>query len=286
MAAEPGPVHRVARTPFDLFRLWALYARMDVLWIGRAGSTAFMWYFADFIVGTSVIASTWLLAERFDGIGSWSKAQVLFLLGYSLVVRGLVECVFGWNVSHISRRIGRGQLDHMLLQPRPLWMIVLTEGFSPVTGSGMLVAGSVVLAHATGEAVSPDWLHFGINLTASVVVVIAFSYAWGSVAFLAPRSAEEINSSTMNLVDQLRGFPLDGLAGPLRVTLLSVLPVGLVAWLPSRALLGLDPSPVAPWLTPGLACMLAGVAGWIFNRGLHHYGRTGSTRYLAHGHRR
>jgi ABC-2 type transport system permease protein len=119
-----------------------------------------------------------------------------------------------------------------------------------------------------------------------VAVVIAFSYAWGSLAFLAPRAAEEINSSTMAMVDQLRGFPLDGLGGPLTVTLLSVLPVGLVAWLPSRALLGLDPSPMAPWLTPLLACALAALAGWIFNRGLHHYGRTGSTRYLALGHRR
>jgi ABC-2 type transport system permease protein len=286
MAADAGPGRGVGRVSIDLCRLWALYARMDVLWIGRAGSTAFMWYLADFIVGTSVVISTWLLAERFDGIGGWSKGQVFFLLGYSLIVRGLVECLFGWNVSHISRRIGRGQLDHMLLQPRPLWMIVLTEGFSPLTGSGMVVAGGIVLASAIGPAVSPNWAFFALNLVASVAVVIAFSYAWGSVAFVAPRAAEEINSSTMAMVDQLRGFPLDGLSAPLIVTLLSVLPVGLVAWLPSRALLGLDQSPITPWLTPLLACVLAGIAGWIFNRGLHHYGRTGSTRYLAHGHRR
>jgi ABC-type uncharacterized transport system permease subunit len=208
------------------------------------------------------------------------------MLGYSLVVRGLVECIFGWNMAHISRRIGRGQLDHMLLQPRPLWMIVLSEGFSPVTGSGMLVAGSSVLGNVVGPDLSPDWVLFVPNVVASVAVVIAFSYAWGSIAFLAPRAAEELNSSTMAMVDQLRGFPLDGLGSGLLALLLSVVPVGLVAWLPARALLGLHPSPAAAWLTPIMACLLGAVALFIFNRGLEHYGRTGSSRYLSSGHRR
>ena len=183
-----------------------------------------------------------------------------------------------WHLDEISSQVNP--------RAHTLWMIVLCEGFSPLTGSGMVVAGWIVLAGAIGPGLTPDWALLAMNLAASVAVVIAFSYAWGSVAFLAPRAAEEINSSTMEMVDQLRGFPLDGLGGGLIVALLSVLPVGLVAWLPSRALLGIDPSPVAPWQTPILALLLGGVAIWIFTRGLHHYGRTGSSRYLAHGHRR
>ena len=65
---------------------------------------------------------------------------MLFLLGYALLVRGVIDTFFNYNVAFISRRIGRGQLDHMLVQPQPLWMALLTEGFAPFSGSGMLAA--------------------------------------------------------------------------------------------------------------------------------------------------
>jgi len=277
--ARYGPVDAVAQ----LARLLALYARMDLLWVARAKSSAITFYLAEWVVGVSVAAGTWLISERFDGIGPWSRGQVVFLLGYSLLVRGTVDLCFGWNVAFVSRRIGRGQLDHMLLQPAPLWMLVLCEGFSPLSGSGLALSGGVLLA-VSGEGVgaaAPGL--FVLNWIASVVVVLAFSYAWGSLAFFAPRAAEEINSSTMALVDQLRAFPLDGLGAGLTGVLLSVVPVGLVAWLPARSLLGLGGS---TWATPLAAAGIVSVAVLVFRRGMRHYRETGSVRYLALGHRR
>ena len=50
------------------------------------------------------------------------------------------------------------------------------------------------------------------NLCASIAIVMAFNYAWATLAFWAPRAAEEINDSTWNLLMQLQGFPLDGLS--------------------------------------------------------------------------
>jgi ABC-2 type transport system permease protein len=267
-------------------RLLCLYARMDVLWIARARSSAFTFYLAEWVLGAGVVASTWLLAERFDGLGPWSRSQVVFLLGYSLLVRGVVDMSFGWNVAHISRRIGRGQLDHMLLQPVPLWVLMLSEGFSPLSGSGLALSGGVVLwlsGEGFGSFTAPL---FVLNLVASVSIVVAFSYAWGSLAFLAPRAAEEINSSTMDLVDQVRAFPLDGLAPGLVGVLLSVVPIGFVAWLPARSLLGLGDATALVLATPLSAIVIVAIAAFIFTRGMRHYRATGSTRYLSLGHRR
>ena len=73
--------------------------------------------------------------------------------------------------------------------------------------------------------------------------MLSFAYLWGSLAFIAPRGAEEINSTTMRLLEQLKPFPLDGVGGrALGRLLLSVVPAGFLAWLPSRVLLGLDDS--------------------------------------------
>jgi len=274
----------------DLPRLWLLYSRLDLFWVGRNWKTALGWYVADIVVGLGAVGGVFLLAERFDGIGTWSTDALVFMLGYALLSRGALDLVFGWNVATISRRIGRGQLDHMLIQPRPLWLIALTEGFSPITGSGTVLIGAGLMIHAGSQlALEPGalWgLALLLNLAASVAIALAFNYAIGSVAFFAPRSAEEINSRTTDLLRELRGFPLDGLSSGLQTTLLTAVPAGFVAWLPARALLDHATLPILLYATPAAALGFGTIALLVFKLGLTHYGHTGSRRYLDLGHRR
>jgi ABC-2 type transport system permease protein len=273
-----------------LLRLWRLYGALDFDFLARGPQIALTYYVTDFIIGVATVTATFLLAARFDGIGPWSTTQVLFLLGYALLVRGLIDFFFNYNLALISRRIGRGQLDHVLIQPQPMWMAFLTEGFAPVTGSGMLVPGVALSIYAivqTHIAITPAWLAvYALDVVSSIVIVLAFEYTWGSIAFWAPRAAEELNNSTWRLLIQLAPFPLDGLALWALLGLLSVVPVGLVAWYPARTLLGLDAPAYAPFVLPAAALVSAGLTTWIFTRGLRHYALTGSTRYLDYGHRR
>jgi ABC-2 type transport system permease protein len=292
-SSEPGESSAAAPTPLQvlrrLARLWALYATMDVLYLARGPQTAIPYLISDLVVGLAAVTATFLLAERFNGIGPWSTPQVLFLLGYALVVHGLIDTLFSYNVAFISRRIGRGQLDHMLVQPQPLWMTMLTEGFSPVVGSKTL-PGIGLLVWAANQLqleMSPAWVGLlVVHLVASMTVVLAFAYAWGSLAFWAPRAAEELNQSTSRLMTDLSPFPLDAQSGFALACLVSVAPVGLVAWYPSRILLGIDAPSWAAAVVPAAALALAALAGWIFARGLRTYRHTGSTRYSDFGHRR
>jgi ABC-2 type transport system permease protein len=213
------------------------------------------------------------------------------MLGYALLVRSSIGMVFNYNLAHISRRIGRGQLDHLLIQPQPLWTALLTEGFAPLTGSGMLLPAAALLVSAGRQLdlpVSLAWCGlFGVDLLASIVIMQSFEYLWGSLAFWLPRAAEEINSHTWDLLATLTPFPLDGLSGWALASLVTVVPAGLVAWYPSRALLGIEPiSPGSAAATPAAAMLFGALAYSTFRRGLQHYGRTGSTRYLDYGHRR
>ncbi len=272
-----------------VLRLWRLYATMDLLWTLRDLPTVCMFLFSDLVITLAAVTGTFLLAERFGGIGRWNADQVLFMLGYALLATGVPDFAFNYNVSFISRRVGRGQLDHSLIQPLPLWMAFLTEGFAPVSAGMTVVPGTVVLLVAGARlrlAPSPCWLALLLlNLLASVAILLALQFAWGSLAFWASRAAEEINSSTDKLFRQLMRFPLDSLAPALAVGLLTALPVGLLAWYPARALLGLDHAPLAVVVTPAAAVVAVALAAWIFRRGLQHYGHTGSQRYLSLGHR-
>jgi ABC-2 type transport system permease protein len=272
-----------------IFRLWALYAWLDFMWMTRDLKFFLTYFVADLILNVTTVAGTLLLAERFDGIGAWNRDQIVFMLGYSILARGLVDTIFGYNVAFISRRVGRGQLDHALIQPQPIWLGLLTDGFNPFSGSASLIPAAGLLlwaGHRLGLALTPGWLALFLgNVVASGAIILAFTFIWGALAFWAPRAAEEINSSTMRMLDQLKSFPLDGVGPGLLTGLVSLIPVAFVAWYPSRALLGLDHSGFAVAATPLAALVFCGLAALIFRRGMKHYGQTGSQRYLAMGHR-
>ncbi|MBV8083852.1 MAG: ABC-2 family transporter protein [Chloroflexi bacterium] len=272
-----------------ILRLWRVYGYLDLLAILRSPARFTLFLASDLLVNVGGFLTMLLLAERFDGIGAWTKWQVVFMLGYGSLAGALVYLFFAYNVAFISRRIGRGQFDHVLIQPQPLWMATLTDGFSPfIGGIGLapgLVLGGLALGHGAGP-VGLSWVALlPLNLLGSMAVSMGFAYIWGALAFWAPRSAEEINSTSNAMMQQLKGYPLDAVGPGLRGALLTVLPAGFIAWYPSRALLGLDAVPGAGFITP-LAGLGFGLLAWaVFERGLAHYRITGSQRYLSRGHR-
>src|SRR5262249_38322513 len=160
-----------------ILELWSLYARLDILVVLRGPKTALGWYVSDMVIGLAAITAAFLLAERFDGIPPWSRDQMVFFLAYALLVRGIIDVFFNFNIAFISRRIGRGQLDHVLVQPQPLWMVLLTEGFAPVTGAGMLLPGLLLIGWSVEQlqlSVTFAWLALlALSLACSIVVVLA-----------------------------------------------------------------------------------------------------------------
>lgn len=273
----------------SIFRLWGLYARMDLLWMVRNPRIGLMWYVCDALVNVSAIAGMLLLAERFAGVGRWSRPQLIFMLGYATLTSGIVESMFGYNVAYISRRLGRGQFDHVLIQPRPVWLTLLTEGFIPFSASGTLVAGGALLVWAGARLAVPAsggwWGLFVLNLLASVVVMVSFAFLWGSLAFWAPRAAEEVSGSALHLLERLKSFPLDGIAPALAGGLLTLVPAGFIAWYPCRSLLGVGRPAWHVAVTPLAALSLSALATVAFRLGMRQHARTGSQRYSGFAHR-
>ena len=263
-------------------------ARMDLTVMLASRGQALTWLATDFLSYTSGIAAVLLMAERFNGIAGWSKPELVFLVGFATFAAALRQTFFNYNISSISRRVGRGQLDHSLIQPQPLLLSFLTEGFSPFSSLGALVPGVALLATGvawTGLDVSPAVVtKLAICLGASMTIVLAGSFALGAAAFWAPRGAEEISTRASSLLG-LTDFPLDPVPAGLRAVLLTAIPAGFVAWFPVGALLGRRPE--SQWvITPIVAVVAALLAARLFQKGIRHYERTGSSRYASFGHRR
>lgn len=271
-----------------LLRQLALGARMDLLLVLASPGQVALWAVTDILGYAGGVGAVLLMAERFDGIAGWSQPQLLFLVGYSTAIGGLRATFFGYNVEAISRRVGRGQLDHTLVQPQPLWLAFLTEGFTPASALGILLPGLALMAGGMAAGAAPLTLAFAakltLNLAASTAVVLAGAFAVGAAAFWAPRGAEEISPRVHSLL-AVTPFPLDPVPRFLRAALVTIIPAGFVAWLPSAALLGRRPD--WQWLlTPAVAVLALAISALIFRKGLRHYAYTGSHRYSDFGHRR
>lgn len=273
------------------FQLYGFYAKMDLAWFLRDTKFCLLAILADFLSNIAAVTGVFLLAWRFDGVGGMNKYEVLFMLGYVTIITGLYQLFFAnFNTGHISRRIGRGQIEHMMIQPIPLPVQLLVEGFIPVSGSSNFVSGIVIMFFALsklGFIITVWWIGaLALNLVVSMVILLSLSYLFSTIAFYAPVQAEEISSYVLDSTGELSVYPLSGMGLGIQIPLITVFPAGLLGWFPTLALLKKTPLNLSPWYPSVVALVFFVITVKMFKRGLNHYVKTGTNRYSAVGHRR
>ena len=273
-----------------ILRLYALYAKMDLTWLLRDSKFAIMAIAADLISNISAVTGVFLLAWRFDGIGGMDRYEVLFMLAYTTIITGIFISFFAFNTGHISRRIGRGQFEHMFIQPLPLPIQLITGGFFPFTGGSNIISGAVIMTIALTQLdiTLPWWWILSLigNLIVTTALIIGQSYFASSLAFYAPVQAEEISSYVIDSFGYISTFPLSGMPLYLQLPLITFIPTGLLAWFPTLALLGKAPFNLPAYYPLLLAAGLWLVTYFFFRKGLKYYVKKGINRYHPMGHRR
>lgn len=273
-----------------LLHLFGISAKMDLVWLLRDTKFAVTAILADIIANVSVVSGVYLIALRFGGIGGMSVDEVLFMMAYSTITTGVFILFGSSNNIHISRIIGRGQLEHLFMQPLTLKTQLISSGFVPFTGCSNFIIGCVLLSVAVGRLglhVTFGWmLWLIIYILMTMIVVVARAYLVSSAAFYAPSAAEEIASTAIEGTWQLSTFPLSGMPVFIQLPLLTLLPEGMLAWFPSLCLLGKAPLHLTEYYPLVYALIFALAAGFVFRKGLNYYVTKGSNRYLPYGFRR
>lgn len=273
-----------------ILRLFAISAKMDLIWLLRDTKFALTAMTADIIANISVVSGVYLIALRFGGIGGMSVDEVLFMMAYSTITTGLFIIFGAGNNIHISRIIGRGQLEHLFMQPLTLKTQLLTCGFAPFTGGSNFIIGCILLVIASnrlGLHVTFLWLvQLVAYIMATMDIIVARAYLVSSAAFYAPAAAEEISTTAIEGTWQLSTFPLSGMPLVIQLPLMTFLPEGLMAWFPSLCLLGRPPLNLTAYYPLAYALIIALAASYIFRKGLNYYVTKGSNRYVPHGFRR
>ena len=271
-----------------LFRLYGQYGKMDLLWLLRDTRYFLLQLVSDAVTGICTITGVLLLSISFGNFSGMSREEILFMMGYSVFLDGIYTVFFiGNNTSMVSRIIGRGQLDHIMIQPVPLWTQLLAQGFSPFSGSPLLILGTGLSwygAVRAGVAISPGWiLLFLFYSVCSCLIMLSFLYLLSCTAFYSPAAAEEIAGTVRDLFSSLKTYPLGKMNGTVRGIFLTLIPIGLASWLPSLILLRTGGK--GGIYIPAAAAVLFTIALLFFKKGLKHYVLHGSPRYTGFGHR-
>lgn len=275
-----------------MFRLFKLYAKMDLLWFLREPSSFFIYIFAETVSALSAAAGVFLISSQFSEGAGISKNQILFMLGYGLLVDGVYWLFFqGNNIGEISRIIGRGQLDHCMIQPVPLPIQLLTNGFSPVSSNHILLTGIIVTIYAMDKLklkISFLWLTVLIfYIFLSMFIVLSLVYIFSSNAFYSPVASEEVAGEVLSFT-AIKVYPLNGFPKTMQSILTTILPIGLTAWYPSILLLNLSSEKkltLSYGVLPAVASLFILLALVLFKKGLYYYETNSSPRYSGFGHR-
>lgn len=222
------------------------------------------------VVGTS-LGAVLVIFSHTGSLNGWSLPQMVALTGVYYLVQGGVNIVFSPSFERLMEHVRQGTLDFTLLKPANAQFLVSTRHLSLVRvvdlamGLGVMAAGLVML----GEAVSPlSLLMFVVTLAAGVACVYALLLTLASLAFWFVR-IENLLAIFWAFTDAGR-FPIDVYPGWLRLTLATVVPIGIAVTVPAQAISG-------RLSLEGFAAMLAGTvfsvgfASWFWRRGLRSY---------------
>lgn len=266
------------------WRMVKIYTKMDVLWFLRDTKVCLMYMFSEAVMSLSGVVGMVLLADRLGTATGMGRPELMFMLGCGLLVNGLFNIMFiNNNTGAISRVIGRGQLDHALIQPVPLPLHFATSGFGPLTGLGPMLTGLPFALWAAGGV--PGGYGMLLRLIPLLLLALVIQTAWvygvSALAFWAPYAAEEIAPDVTETFTSLQSYPLTALSRTAQFALCGVVPVGAMGWLPTVTVL--ENAPAGAGFMAAVAAVAAFLATAIFRKGLKHYAKYSSPRYSGFG---
>lgn len=227
--------------------------------------------------GLLALALLEVYVSKGGGLAGWSHAQLLFVVGFSLVPISLFHAFCGNLYSLSSTYIIQGSLDRVLLRPYPAFLQICFDRLSIEDLSGA-VLGLVLMGSAAAAIPGFAWdpghlLLLLLMLASSFLVVVAVFMAFAATGFWFEDRVGMV-PPVYNLME-LGRWPGSIYPPWLKWLITAVIPFSFVATHPAGAFTGAT----GPW--PGLATPLVALAALaaanlLWRAGLRRYNSTGT----------
>ncbi len=215
--------------------------------------------------------------EAIPSIQGWSRDEVLFIYGYSLLSMAIFT-TFAPNLYQFGDRyIIQGQFDRVLLRPLNSVAQVLFESFN-LESVGSLLTGIGVLAYASNRLqltfTALDYLWLAASVLSGGIILLSVFIAIASLSFHF-EDRLGISAPIFSLITFGR-YPTPIFNHTIQFILRWVVPFAFVAFYPATHFLGRTEFRTLCFCTPLVALVAATLAtsAWIF--GVSRYSSTGN----------
>jgi len=218
---------------------------------------------------------TVLFGER-NAIAGWSHGQVIVLLGWFLIVNGIIQGVITSSFSQSIDGIRTGQFDYLLLRPVDALFMSSLVNLRPWklvdVAAGLMLAtmGLAELGHPPGALDVVLATGLAVCALATVYALYVFAVA-GSFALVR---VENLMNVLSGLIDFGR-WPIHVFEGVWRIVFTVLLPLAIVTSYPVMALLGTISWPEVV-VAIAVASGFAGAARLAWNIAIARYGSASS----------
>lgn len=231
-----------------------------------------MWIVVELLWFALQLAFMTVIYQHTDRIATWTKWEVVMLVGASQLIQQLFSALFLTNITQLSESIRTGKLDFMLLLPVNTRFVI---SFRQVDLGGFINALSaaaviVYAGHRLGLSPSPlQFLGFGVLVGCGILIHYSLMLGLSSVSFWTVR-AQGIVWGYYNLFNIAR-LPDAAFRGWFKVFFTFALPMLLVSNVPVKLLARKLSSPVeiVTLLAMTLACFAVSEVVWRYS--LRHY---------------
>lgn len=205
----------------------------------------------------SVYGTIWIIASRFERLGGWVWPEIALMLGFHVLGYALGALFTFVQLRGMEELVRLGTYDTLMVRPVSPWAFLAFSGINIEYG-GHIALGVGMIAWALPQ-LGIDW---------SVLTVAQLVASLISAALLTGATLTIIAAMALVLTRsrylfgiyfdfwELSRYPLTIFALPLQVTLLSIVPLGYMAYVPVAALLG-KPVPLIGAAAP-FAAILSG----------------------------
>jgi viologen exporter family transport system permease protein len=247
------------------FRIYAALWKNSVTREMIFKSNFLLWIIVELLWFGLQLSFIGVLYLHTDHIGSWTKWQVVALIGASHFIQQVFQAFFLINCTNLSELVRTGKLDFLLLLPVNTRFLVsfrqvdLGAFVNALSAVGVMVYAGRQL-HLDPSVVQV--LGFIVLCVAGIVVHYSLMFLLASISFWTVR-AQGIVWGYYNLF-QIARMPDEAFRGVFKAVFTFAIPMLLVSNVPVRVLVSKlsSPAPLVLLLVMSVACFAISEWGW------------------------
>ena len=207
-----------------------------------------------------------------DHIGTWSRYEVIFLIGAANFIEQLFHAVFLNNITQLSEHIRTGRLDFMLLLPVNSRFLISLRTMDLGSYVSTLAAISVMVYAGVQLNLQPTLIQcagFLLMCVCGIMIHYSLMFILASISFWTIK-AEGFAWGYYNLFNVAR-LPDSAFKGGFKAFFTFAVPMLLVANIPTKFFIQKMESPmeIVSLIVMMMVCLMASEAMWRF--AMRHY---------------